>query len=393
MCLCFWMNTNTALSMGTTQSPEPQPQKRLLAIDGGGMRGMFALKVLGRIERLLREKHQNERLVLSNFFDYVAGTSTGGIIATGISLGLSVQELEAFYQFQAPLMFRKTRNIVKRIFYSKYDYEPLAAKIKEIVGAETQLGDPKLKTLLMLVLMNASTASPWPVSSNPQALYNDNALGEHSNLKLPLWQLVRATTAAPYFFEPEVIKIEDKRFVFYDGALTSLNNPAFKLLQMATSPAYRLGWPTGQDKILLVSVGTGLVPREVKHIRLRDKQFGSLLLNSMEALMYSASTETDMLCRSVSHVVAGEPVDSEVGDFIASPAIGNSPLCTYARFNTVLNSHELGRYGCEDLLKVTQFALDDTASIDACATLGAVVAQAQVKPSLLHGFGLRNPIT
>lgn len=355
------------------------------------MRGMFALKVLGRIEQLLREKHQNDQLVLSEFFDYVAGTSTGGIIATGISLGLSIQELEAFYQFQAPLMFRKTSNIVKRIFYSKYDYEPLTAKIKEIVGAKTELGDSRLKTLLMLVLMNASTASPWPVSSNPRAMYNDTALGEHSNLKLPLWQLVRATTAAPYFFEPEIINIGDKRFVFYDGALTSLNNPAFKLLQMATSPAYRLGWPTGKENILLVSVGTGLVPREVKHIRLRDKQFGSLLLNSMEALMYSASTETDLLCRSVSHVVAGEPVDSEVGDFIATPAIGNTPLCTYARFNAVLNPRGLARYGCEDLLKRTQFALDDTASIEACAMLGTAVAQAQVQPALFNGFGLRPP--
>lgn len=366
-------------------------QKRLLAIDGGGMRGMLALKILGRIESLLREKHQNKTLVLSDFFDYVAGTSTGGIIATGIALGLSVQELEAFYEFQAPLMFRKTRNIVKRIFYSKYDYEPLAQKIREIVGPDTKLGSSKLKSLLMLVLMNASTASPWPVSNNPSALYNDEALGSQSNLELPLWQLVRATTAAPYFFEPEIIHIEGRRFVFYDGALTSLNNPAFKLLQMATSPAYRLGWSTGKDKLLLVSVGTGMAPREVRHNRLRDKQVGSLLLNSMEALMYSASTETDLLCRSLSHVIAGDPVDSEVGDFISSPAIGNNPLCSYARFNVQLTPKELARYGCADLLEITDFALDDVASIQACARLGTAVAEVQVKPSVLDGFGLRAP--
>lgn len=363
--------------------------KKLLAIDGGGMRGMFALRILGKIERMLREKHGRDDLVLSDYFDYVAGTSTGGIIATGVSLGLSVRELEAFYVTQAPMMFAKSRNLLKRIFYAKYNYAPLAEKIQEIVGADTRLGSDRLKTLLMLVLMNASTASPWPVSSNPAALYNQKDLGPHSNLELPLWQLVRATTAAPYFFEPEIIEIEGRRFVFYDGALTSLNNPAFKLLQMATSPAYRLGWATGPEQLQLVSVGTGLVPREVKHIRLRDKQVGSLLLNSMEALMFSASTETDLLCRSVSRVVAGEAVDSEVGDLRLMPPMGDRALCTYARFNVELTPRGLARYGCDRLLSRTRFALDDIASVDACAEVGDAVAAAHVHPELLDGFGLR----
>jgi hypothetical protein len=60
------------------------------------------------------------------------------------------------------------------------------------------LGDDGLRTLLMMVMRNVTTDSPWPVTNNPLAKYNDRARPD-CNLKLPLWQLVRASTAAPTF--------------------------------------------------------------------------------------------------------------------------------------------------------------------------------------------------
>ena len=74
------------------------------------------------------------------------------------------------------------------------------------MGAETKLGSDQLQTLLMIVLRNATTDSPWPVSNNPYAKYNDPTRPD-CNLELPLWQLVRASTAAPTYFPPEVVRI------------------------------------------------------------------------------------------------------------------------------------------------------------------------------------------
>src|SRR5204863_4148824 len=105
-----------------------------------------------------------------------------------------------------------------------------------------------------------TTDSPWPISSNPDALYNDPDR-KGCNLKIPLWQLIRASTAAPVYFPPEVVELEPgdrtKTFVFADGGVTPYNNPAFVLFRMATDPAYRLNWPAGERQLLLVSVGTG----------------------------------------------------------------------------------------------------------------------------------------
>jgi uncharacterized protein len=86
---------------------------------------------------------------------------------------------------------------------------------------------------LLVVLRNATTDSPWPISNNPFAKYNDPA-NLANNLKFPLWQLVRASTAAPTFFPPEVITIEGQAFVFVDGGVTMYNNPAFQMFLMAT---------------------------------------------------------------------------------------------------------------------------------------------------------------
>ena len=74
------------------------PPYKLLALDGGGIRGMISLEVLAEIESTLRSSlGTDEKFVLSDYFDYVAGTSTGAIIATCISWGMSVAEIIKFY--------------------------------------------------------------------------------------------------------------------------------------------------------------------------------------------------------------------------------------------------------------------------------------------------------
>src|SRR5438034_1484320 len=71
--------------------------RKLLAIDGGGIRGVLSLKILETIEQFLIKESNRADYRLADYFDYVAGTSTGGIIAAGIAVGMSVNELPDFY--------------------------------------------------------------------------------------------------------------------------------------------------------------------------------------------------------------------------------------------------------------------------------------------------------
>src|SRR6266478_716391 len=236
--------------------------KRLLALDGGGIRGVFALEVLAQIESRLREKTGNPRLLLADHFHYLAGTSTGAIIATCLSWGMTVAEVQHLYTTRAIEMFHAAP--IYRRFWNKFEAEAIVRVFKVVFSEDGEgkipalLGTNKLRTLLTLVMRNHSTGSPWPVSNNPAAKFNDPTSPE-CNLKLPLWQLVRASTAAPVYFPPETIDLGNRKQVFVDGGITPYNNPALLLFLMATLPAYKVCWETGIDKMVLVSVGTGRV--------------------------------------------------------------------------------------------------------------------------------------
>src|SRR5258705_10586401 len=82
-------------------------QKKLLALDGGGIRGVITLEVLKRIEQILRERAANPNLVLSDYFDYISGTSTGAIIATCLSIEMTVGAITKFYHESGPAIFSR----------------------------------------------------------------------------------------------------------------------------------------------------------------------------------------------------------------------------------------------------------------------------------------------
>lgn len=147
--------------------------RKLLGIDGGGIRGVLSLQILAKIENLLINESNRPDYRLADYFDYVAGTSTGGIIAAGIALGMSVAEIFAFYLNSGAQMFDRT-SIIHRL-QSEHKSEPLARELKNVFGEATTLKAEEIETLLLLVMRNATTDSPWPISNNPFAKYNDLA--------------------------------------------------------------------------------------------------------------------------------------------------------------------------------------------------------------------------
>ena len=367
--------------------------KKLLAIDGGGIRGVLALEILAEIERQLGRGQAEFRL--AHYFDYIAGTSTGGIIAAGLAMGMSVAEILDFYQQAGAQMFEKA-SLLDRLRF-KFDDEPLARKLKEVFGADTLLGSDRLQTLLMLVLRNATTDSPWPLSNNPYAKYNDQKRPD-SNLRLPLWQLVRASTAAPTYFPPEVIAVGARQFVFVDGGVTMYNNPAFQLFLMATvdrywplAPEGQRGWAAGVDKMLVVSIGTGTSPDA--NAQLGPEQM-NLLFNATtipSALMFAALNEQDFLCRVFGDCLAGDPLDREVGDMIGSigPLGRESELFTYLRYNAELTRAGLDALGCGDVAPETVQKLDSVAGMPDLRRVGKAVAK-KVRPEHFMRFPPRD---
>jgi len=361
-------------------------KKRLLTIDGGGIRGVIAVEVLAEIERLLRLSTGNQQLRLSDWFHFISGCSTGAILATGLSLGMEVEELRDLYSTSGQRMFRRA-GWWQRLGFHRYVHGELERLMKERFGEHTTLGSDKLKTLLMVVLKNATTDSPWLLTNNPYAQFNQPGPG--CNLDLPLWRVVRASTAAPTFFAPEAIPFPGlkKPFVFIDGGLTPYNNPSFISYLNATLPAYRIGWKSGEDDMLVVSVGTGLHPASAPDLTPRQMNLIYTATSTPAALMFASANQQDMLCRSFGKCVAGDPLDSELGDMIGMHrSAPTAHLFTYARYNVDLTSQGLASIGCADLIGRNLHRLDATDLIYDMQAVGRAVAKSRVRREHFESF-------
>jgi len=351
--------------------------KKILALDGGGIRGMMTVEVLKEIEDLLRETTGgDEKFVLADFFDYISGTSTGAIIAAALSLGWSVDKIRNFYIKSGEQMFDKA-SLLKRFKY-QYEDKELKKMLKKEFGPDTTLGGEELKTLLMMVMRNSSTDSPWPVSNNPGAKYNSRER-DVCNLDIPLWQLVRASTAAPVYFPPEKVSIGEHNFVFVDGGITTYNNPSFQTFLMATLGPYKLGWESGEGKLLIVSVGTGTSPDA--NDDLSPNQM-NLLYNASSlpsALMFAALNEQDLLCRAFGNCLCGDELDREIGDLIDTEGTMKRPvtskLFTYVRYNAELSRTGLGKLGLTGIKPEDVQKLDSVEHIEELQEVGQAIAK------------------
>jgi uncharacterized protein len=293
---------------------ENEQPRKILSLDGGGIRGVLTLEILLELEKQLKEALQkNDSFRLSDFFDYIGGTSTGAIIAAGLSRGMSVTQLLNFYEEKGEAMFDKAF-LLKRVKYF-YNDGPLLQELKKTFGeGDIDMQSGNFKTLLLVVTMNRSTDSPWPISNNPYARYNEQNRPD-CNLRIPLYQLVRASTAAPAYFRPETLqwdpKDAEKTFVFVDGGVTPYNNPSFLMYRMATQKPYGLNWKTGEKQLLIVSVGTGSAPSPGAYNNLLET-----LKELPNNLMYAMQVDQDINCRTVGRCIFGAPIDRELGDMI-----------------------------------------------------------------------------
>jgi len=366
-------------------------QKKILALDGGGIRGIITLEILAEIENLLRKKSENtEQFVLANYFDFVSGTSTGAIIAACISAGMSVKNITKFYEKSGEQMFDKA--FVLNRFRYKYDDDNLAVLLQDVMHKElkgdTTLGSKHLKTLLMMVMRNATTDSPWSIWNNPYAKYNDRSRDD-CNLNLPMWQLIRASTAAPTYFPPQVVKIgpkEDKEFIFVDGGITPYNNPAFQTFLMATIEPHKLQWATGEDKMLIVSVGTGTSPDANKNLAPSEMNLMYNATSLPSALMFAALNEQDTLCRIFGKCLVGEPLDNDIGTLINSKGPIDKKMFTYIRYNAELSTEGLNNLGLNDINPKDVQKLDAVEHIEKLKKVGKAVAEKQINIKHFESF-------
>ncbi|HEX2899735.1 MAG TPA: patatin-like phospholipase family protein [Bacteroidia bacterium] len=324
--------------------------KRILALDGGGIRGAITLGFLVQLEAHLRKRHGNPNLLLRDYFDLIGGTSTGSIIAASLAIGMNASDILAEYGnmgdriFEHPAKFWQVPKWIRQNLF----YRNKPAAIESILqqfytdkqsGKEYTLGDPLISTGLCIVTKRVDTFSVWSMHNNPKGKYYPE------NKDLPLWRIVRASSAAPTFFPPTIFAFDQdgQEGAFVDGGVSMSNNPSTLLYFMATLKGYRIEWPTGADKLMIVSIGTGTseveyAAGEVRKLGKKSALFWGGTVPDM--FIRDASEYNEMLLQGLSESPTARKIDGEVGT-LAGDHIAGSPRLHYLRYNVTITAEDI----------------------------------------------------
>ncbi len=321
--------------------------KRILSLDGGGIRGALTLGYLKKLETILREKENDPSLLLSDYFDLIGGTSTGSIIAACLAVGKSVDEVKEMYMVLGGEIFGNKRDWWKpwetfKYLQANYDHTALERNLKKVFGNIT-LESSEIKTGLCIVAKRADTNSVWPLINHPNGKFFNSAMGK--NKDIPLWQAVRASSAAPTYFIPQMIDVgNSQRAAFVDGGVSMSNNPALTLLMVATLKGFPFHWQLGEDNLSIVSLGTGYSIFSKKVGEIEEAWLGTWAQNVPDMLMQDASWQNQIMLQWLSNSPTAHEIDMEIGslqdDYIAGKA-----MLKYLRYNFPITQKTLNDLG------------------------------------------------
>lgn len=205
----------------------------ILALDGGGARGIYAAQVLAEIERAYGVK-------VKDCFDLLAGTSTGAIIAGGAAAGIPMDKIVNLFEDEAPRIFRKARSRVG-LLRSKYSRKPLDEALQKHLPNIT-LGE--INSALMITSSDISTGGVYVFKSRYFADMGKPYVRDgHTKLK----DAIGASCSAPSYFDPAKVGPN----LLADGGLWA-NNPSIIALTEAVST-----FGKNMDEIKILSIGTG----------------------------------------------------------------------------------------------------------------------------------------
>ncbi len=339
-------------------------QKRILALSGGGVRGIVEVAFLEAVENALKDLF-GPNTGLCDVFHLIGGTSTGALIAVAVSRGISLADIREFYVSRATEFFRNRRWLSALGQVPAFDGAKLEQEFRDVIG-DIALDDPGFLSHCAIVTKRLDTGSPWILSTLDKAPYfNSSDDSEHiGNRHFKVSRLLRAATAAPTYFDQSTFEIGGGvTGTFVDGGLSPHNDPSLALLKLARLKAYGLNWPTGADRLFVLSLGSGYFRARLNARTARRLGPLPLAYYALRGMTNDAEMHTVALMQWLGTSPRPVKINSEIGD-LAEDMLTPDPVFTYLRFDLPLIRGELAKYGIDvPQRQLRQYQRIDDASI------------------------------
>jgi patatin-like phospholipase/acyl hydrolase len=282
---------------------------KILAIDGGGIRGIIPATLLAHIESITGRP-------IAGLFDLIAGTSTGGILALGLTIPktsgarlFSAQNFIEMYEQEGPRIFSRSlcRRIVacNNLTEEKYGAEGIEAVLADYFG------DSRLADAITDVLVTS-----YEIERSFPFFFKSSNARERLDYDFPARQVARATSAAPTYFEPMKLPAGTNTdyYTLIDGGVFANNPAACALVEARTT------YPGASD-FLVVSLGTGVLNRSLSYSATRTWGVAKWAVPLLDIVFDGVSSTVDYQLRQLLPARDGE-------------------CQRYYRFQTTLDGHD-----------------------------------------------------
>jgi hypothetical protein len=207
-----------------------ETMRRILTIDGGGIKGVFPAAFLATLEDEIGGP-------IADYFDLIAGTSTGGIIAMGLGLGLSAKDLLEFYKETGARIFHRRRfGALRRVFRAQYTNQALKEVLVQAFGTR-YLGESTKRLLIPSLNLASERVHLYKTSHHPKLIHD---------YRVPAVEVALATVAAPTYFP---IHVSPEGVPYIDGSMWARNPLGLAVIEAIGV----LDWP--RDGIKVLSLG------------------------------------------------------------------------------------------------------------------------------------------
>ncbi len=254
---------------------------KILSIDGGGIKGIFPARLLALIEDELKNKDDGRSKIYQRF-DLITGTSTGGVIALALSLGINAKEIYGLYINNSKRIFGKKRYCLGQIFNSSHKNYYLEILIRNTFKAINSGIDPLIddcKTNVCIPIYDLEKGKPSVVKSR-------HHLSFQRDYHIPAYQVALATSAAPTYFDPYTVTYKDssdrtQNFSNKVDGGVMVNNPTLVGLIEAIK-----AFSVDISDLEILSIGTGY-RRFIEKANQKDKSwFTSIIGNNKKWGLY-----------------------------------------------------------------------------------------------------------
>ena len=281
--------------------PLPWPEDRIfriLSIDGGGIRGVFSAAFLEGLE-----KHHTRGRPVVEYFDLIAGTSTGGIIALGLAAGLGANEIRNLYVKRGSEIFPPARDgfigaiangfrNLHQYFRYRYDRDVLVRLLGQTFG-DRKFGTARVRLCIPSADGRYGEAYIFKTPHHPDF---------KKDAQEPMMKVASATAAAPTFFQP----LEDGGYTFVDGGIFA-NDPIMIGLVDALSC-----FSVHRDRVRILSLGCNTDQCTIDKSKIKGGKLAwrQIIETAIQLQSFNAQGQAGLLI-GANHVIRIEPQSTD----------------------------------------------------------------------------------